>query len=647
MMKKIGILSLVPLVVGLLAITGWWAHIATLAQMDSPQVPMVFNAAAMLFMIGVALLFTDNPSRLAKEGQMALGLLICLIAGLTLTEDFLSMNLHIDELCSRCWLPDLNPHHGRMSVNTSVSFLLTGLTLIFLRIAHIKFFAVLTEVFIFLIFLISILCLTGYFLHLEFLYSWYSYTHMTLPSAGCLFVTSLVLWHAWRINPWSHALYKDREDTKIILLCSAVLLCVSLTVSLITFAKNIEMIVPVTVIAILLGLLILFTQMMPLVRRTVVAEKELRRTNKRLHDSEERYSLAFKGSQAGVWDWTVGSEHIFSSPYLKAILGYGDHEMPDTTTFYKKIIHPDDLEKIRKLTALHLADNTPFAIEFRIKTKEGGYRNFHAVGQAVYDDEGNAVRMVGSMRDITENKKVEKLKNEFVYLVSEELKSPVTAVRDTLASLLEDSNEIFSSHTEKLLKQASQNCERLFFLMNEILDLDNIESGKTKFKFKVTDIGAIVNEAITVNKAYADKNGLHIRLTQSVKDVKVDIDQELLLQVMTNLISNAIKFSPQDGEVSLAVVKRGEYVRVSVSDQGPGIPESMQPHIFHQYVHPEAAPSREKEGIVLGLKLSKAIIEKFGGTMSFLTSPMNGTVFYFDLPQSRETYPTSSAHRMP
>lgn len=643
MQKKVWVLSLAPLLVGILALTGWWAHLPQLIEMDFQQAPMVFNAAACFFMVGIALFLTTNHSRVASEVQIALGSLVCLIAVLTLGEDLLNLNLHIDELCVKCWVPDLNPHHGRMSSNTSLSFLLIGLTLIFLRMSQIKFLAMCNEIFIFLIFLISILGLTGYFLHMEVLYSWYSYTHMTFPSAICFLAISIVLWENWRSNPWSQALYQNREDTKIILLCSAVLLCVSLIVSLVTFAKNLQLIVPVTMLAILIGLLILRTQMMPLVRRAITAEKGLRRSNARLYESEERYALAFKGSQAGVWDWTVGSDHIFSSPYLKALLGYSEREMPDTATFFKQIIHPDDLEKLRKLTSLHLKQNVPFSIEFRVKTKEGGYRNFLAVGQAVYDEEGNPVRMVGSMRDITENKKIQKLKNEFVYLVSDELKSPIVSIRDTLASLLEDSNEIFSPRTEKLLKKARQNCERLFFLMNEILDVDNIETGKTKFKFTNQDIAAIVQEAIQQNKAYSEKNGIHLRLTQSVKGVKVDVDQELLLQVLTNLISNAVKFSPQDGEVALAVQKRGEYVRISVSDQGPGIPESVQPHIFHEYVHVESSPTREKEGIVLGLKLSKAIVEKFGGTMNFISSPLNGTTFYFDLPQSRENLSESRA----
>jgi PAS domain S-box-containing protein len=381
----------------------------------------------------------------------------------------------------------------------------------------------------------------------------------------------------------------------------------------------------------------------PLIRRMLSAEKDFRQTNNRLYESEERYSLAFKGNQSGVWDWNVGSKLIYSSPYLKALLGYAEHEMPNTVEFYHQITHPDDLEKILKLTELHLKKNVPFQIEYRLKTKSTGYRFFEVLGQAIQNDEGLPVRMVGSMRDVTENRKVEKLKNEFVSLVRNELKAPVNSIQESLDIIVNNSEEQLSPSVSKLLKRAKQNCERLSFLMSEILDIAKIESGKTKFKFKIEDIMQIVKAAIISRQVYAQKNGVHLRLTQAADNVKVNVDSELLLQVLTNLISNAVKFSPEGGEVTIAVARRENFVRVAVTDQGPGIPEKFQTQIFQEYVHVESAPAREGEGVLLGLKLSKAIIEEFGGAMSFLTTPKHGTTFYFDLPQAREnTVPSNN-----
>jgi PAS domain S-box-containing protein len=645
MMKRIWILSFLPLLVGLLAISGWWAHINSLIEFDYPNVPLVFNSAACFVMAGLALLFATNQSRLAKETQIALGLLIILFGASTLIEDLFNINLHVDELCMKCWLPDLNPHHGRMSPNTAFSFLLTGMTLIFLRYTKNKIVAMCTEISIFLIFLVSVLGLVGYLLKMEFLYSWYSYTRMTLGSAICFISISAVFWELWRSDPASVELYQNRQDVKILLLASAVLLCVSLTVGLASVATNFKLILPVTAAAILIGVMAMRWQVMPLIRRTLYAEKELRQTNKRLFENEERYVLAFKGSQSGVWDWTVGSKYIYSSPYLKALLGYAEHEMPDTVAFYHKITHPEDLDKVLKLNELHLSKNVPFKIQYRLKTKNSNYRTFEVIGQAIQDEEGNPVRMVGSMRDVTEHIKIEKMRDEFVSMVRDELKSPVNTIREAIGLILNNTEEDLTLPSIKLLKIAQQNGERLEFLMNEILDVAKIESGDTRFRFYPMDIMQAVQKAIVSSQNYAEKGGVLLRLTQ-VSDVQVNVDQELLLQVLTNLISNAIKFSPQGGEVTISVTRRNDFVRVAVTDQGQGIPEKFQAQIFQEYVHVESAPAREGQGVLLGLKLSKAIIEKFGGAMSFLTTPSHGTTFYFDLPLSRQnnTSPPTNLH---
>jgi PAS domain S-box-containing protein len=637
MMKRIWILSLLPIFVGLLAVSGWWAHIISFVTLDT-KVPMVFNCAVGFVLAGLALLFATNPSKFAKETQIALGLLICLVAAGTLSEDLFNLNFHLDELCVKCWAPSvyLSPHLGRMSMSMSSSFLMIGLTLIFLRFAYIKFLAMCSEVFIFLSFLIGVLGLFGDALNIDYMTGWYNYTRMPLSSSICLISISLALSLIWRNNPDAKKLYENAQDLKIVMISSAVLLCVSLTVGLASVSRDIQLIVPVTVATILIGIVMLRWTVRPLIRRMLSAEKELRQTNKRLYESEERYSLAFKGNQSGVWDWNVGSKFIYSSPYTKALLGYAEHEMPNTVDFYHQITHPDDLEKIVNLIDLHLKKNVPFKIEYRLKTKSTGYRFFEIIGQAIQNDEGVPVRMVGSLRDVTENRKVEKLKNEFVSLVRNELNAPVKSIQESLDIIVNNSEDQLSPSVLRLLKRAKQNCERLSFLMTEILDIAKIESGKTKFKFKIEDIMQIVKAAIIERQAYAERNGVHLRLAQAADNVKVNVDSELLLQVLANLISNAVKFSPEGGEVTIAVARRDNFVRVAVTDQGPGIPEKFQTQIFQEYVPSESAPVREGEGVLLGLKLSKAIIEEFGGAMSFLTTPKHGTTFYFDLPQARE-----------
>jgi PAS domain S-box-containing protein len=634
MFKKIWtLLSILTITVGFLDIAGWWNHIPSFVLIGSQfHIPLTFNAALCFIMAGIGSLCLLYPSKPANVVRVIMGIGILIFAALTISEDIFKMNLQIDQLCAKCWIPtEKNP--GRMSFNSSLCFILISIVMLSIAGTKKRFFGLTIEICIFLLLLISMLGILGYLLDMEFLYSWYGYASMTPVSSLCILFISIVLRGAWKNNPDYKIIYEGHEDQRIVLITCAILLCVSLVVGLVSISKNIHLIIPVGAITIICGLLLLRLMVMPIIHRAIAAESEMRRTNVRLINSEERYELAFKGSHAGVWDWKVGSEYIFSSPYLKALLGYAEHEMPDTVEFYSKVIHPDDLANVRKAIEDHLQKNVPYDIEYRLKTKISGYLWFHALGRAVRDEDGNPLRIVGSLMNISAQKKMEKLKADFTGLISTELKSPLTSIRSALGILLSDAMGVFPDTAKTILRNAKNNCDRLYYLLNEILDAENIESGKTKFRFKIVDVHDLIEESINVNKLYAEKNGIKLRMTQFVPGLSVSADPELLLQVMTNLLSNAIKFSPPHGEVKVIITQRGENVRIAVADQGKGIPEEFQAQVFQRYFHVDSSESNEGSNTVLGLKISKVIIEKFGGTMNFSSGPSQGTVFYFELPR--------------
>ncbi len=635
MPKKImTVLALFPLVAGLMTMLAWWGHVPFLLQLTPSQVPMSFNSGLCSFLSGVALLFSIHPATITQRVQIIFGLILLIMSGMTLSEDMFGMNLHIDELCVQCWLPDASPHPGRMALNTSLSFFFTGLALFLFPFAYKTIVAIVIEISIFLLFLFGVLGLTGYLLKMEFLYSWYSYTRMALLCSIGFVTTSIVLWGIWRESLWYEALYEGKQDTKIILLNAAILLSVALTVGLATFTDNLRLIFIVTTVSIMVGLFLLRLQVVPLVRRVINAEQELLRANKRLRDTEERYMLAIKGSHVGLWDWVVGSKQIFSSPYLKAMLGFAEHEMPDTVEFYRQSIHPEDLKKVSDLAEQHFLEHIPYEVEFRIKMKTGEYHWFLSVGQAVWDAEGNPTRMAGSMTDITERKNLEKLKDEFISIVSHELRTPLTSIRGALGLILGGKIGVSSDKAKSLIEIANNNCERLALLINDILDIEKIEAGKMNFHLKVVGIDQIVNEAIVANKIYAEKFDVSLHLLRSQPGVKVYADPDRLIQVLTNLISNAVKFSPTGGDVVIEITSDENRVRVSIADKGKGIPEEFRSHVFERFAQADVSTTREEGGTGLGLSISKAIIEKLGGTLDFESKLSEGATFYFELPQS-------------
>jgi PAS domain S-box-containing protein len=1184
MKRAWALLSVVPLSIGLCPILAWITGNPMLVRITADYLPIPFNPSCCFLLSGLALIIAVSHKKIAKRIQAILGLVLILLAGITFAEYICDSNFGLDEFFVKSWVKPNSSiiHPGRMAPNTSLAFILTGFTFLLLPVAHKKIVGIFVEILIFILFLISILGVSGYLLKMEFLYSWYSYTRMLFPSALNFLCLSVALAGIWRSDPASTALYQGREDTRIMLLSSAILLCMALAITLTNFAslfqrqnfqvgeslqqlvsargayfesevmmavhemdvirgnslfqqeivrqnqnptpapgnfsiqenslsvpltanfqpilklfiaegfsgvsvydaagkqiattgsfiqsaefnvkketvsgfinivwnngwflqvasniitddkksgllvvewplKNVDKefakesvesmtgdiqicipddnavntvcysqrqgtvnkfpqkidnkftpvhyalrdgspqlisaynehykrvlaaymsvktlgidiiasreiseiyhpiivglysMTPIILFAILIGLVLLRLQVIPLVRRVIDAEKRLLTINKRLQDSEQRYALAVRGSNIGLWDWELSQDMVFYSPYFKGMLGYNDSEFKNTLESFKSILHPDDYDRVFDLVQQHFTNQSPFDCEYRLRRKTGDYHWFHAVGQALWDDQGNPTRMAGSLaditerkraeqrlaaqfavirilseaqnleevaakilqalcerlewefgslwmvdshanlircigiwhqpfldaralgqatmnlqlpmgvgmagrvwetaqqlwvydiaadknfsnvqeakeagihsafsfpimvqnkvlgvvefltkqrqtpdeamlkmmsaitaqagqfiqrkiaessfrenenyktaileaasdsimtinehggilsynprtteifdyapnelknknidlllpdlskklkhfvgklaaefiavrkngenfpseitlsrmylakqnvfvciiRDITERKKVEKLKNEFVSVVSHELRTPLTSIRGSLGLLLGGTVGDYTEKARKLLNIANSNCDRLLLLINDILDIEKIEAGKMDFHLTHVDLVELIQDCVEANKMYAEKFAVKINLVQYDKDVVVYADPGRLMQVITNLISNAVKFTSPNGNVDLSVIQRGEVVRVTVTDYGPGVPENFRATIFQKFSQADSSSARDQAGTGLGLSISKAIIEKFAGTINFTSVPNKETIFYFDLPKWR------------
>lgn len=271
-------------------------------------------------------------------------------------------------------------------------------------------------------------------------------------------------------------------------------------------------------------------------------------------------------------------------------------------------------------------------IELIMRFKNGTSRDVIVDGQNIINSEGKMLGAVIVIHDVTELKNTEKLKNEFVSIVSHELRTPLTSIRGSLGLLVSGIMGEFPEKSKKLITIANNNCERLLLLINDLLDIDKIEAGKMDFQLKVVDLSKIVSETIDANKMYAEKFGVSIKFITPELTVQVDVDSSRLMQVLSNLISNACKFSPTGDNVTIRIKPMNTFVRVSVSDNGPGIPQEFHSRIFHKFSQADSSATRGKGGTGLGLNISKIIIEKLGGTLDFDTNQTDGTTFYFDLP---------------
>lgn len=239
----------------------------------------------------------------------------------------------------------------------------------------------------------------------------------------------------------------------------------------------------------------------------------------------------------------------------------------------------------------------------------------------------------GIVADITERQKVDRVKSDFISTVSHELRTPLTSILGSLGLVTGGTAGVLPPQAKSLVEIAHKNSERLVRLINDILDVEKIESGKMDFQLKPVRLMPVVAAAIESNRAYAEKFGVSLQLESGLPEAVVDADADRLTQVLTNLLSNGAKFSPKGQVVTVSVVRKGPSIRVSVADKGPGIPEEFRPNIFNKFAQADTSDTRQKGGTGLGLSISKALIERMGGRLGFETALNAGSTFFFDLPE--------------
>lgn len=1158
MIKRVlwALTGLVIIVLGLSIIFGCWKHIFTLVLPESSDYLMVCYIGCSFLLCGLGINCCAFTVKWVAKLQIVLGSVLIVSSVLVLSQDIFSIYYDLNQfIIKNGWTPTAIPFQ-HLTLNTALGFILSGMIFIMLPYAYKKWVAITVECSIFLLFLLGILSVIGHFIRIEFLYDWYQYISMSIITAMGFAMVGIVLWAIWRNSPYSVQLYRGKEDQKITILSSIILLFISLVVGLASFItlanqqielirhtfeqtlqakksvliaavtqatnefsaiennlllaptnlhqgtltqvgicekffiaegfsgvlildsqkrvvekrgvlindpdvivrlaipKQVELfwkngwyirisndvvmsgkgiyhvtaeralmsvdnsfkeietlgktsamgvcaladnnqaicfpsrfvkmpvhvslnnenqqlpinfafsgkvgttttydfthhrvlaayspvgqlglgmvlkidmselyapimeklrvVLPFVLIAVLIGLLLLRLEVIPLIQRIFRAERDLMKSNELLTESEKRYELAVRGSNSGLWDWAVGTDNIFYSPYLKNMLGYTNEELPNSLQAFTEHLHPDDAKRVSHAIEEHLLYHVPYNIEYRLKRHSGEYHWFQAVGQAEWDAAGQAIRMAGSLidindrkvteqrlatqyivtqilseiisiedavpkviqaickglhwsygaiwlvntaekhldymgfwhhhalqiqdfiqatkdtlpvfgvskvgqvwstgkfywvqdiatetnmpvaqnalyagfssafffpillqnrvfgvmeffnahmdspdekllqmmaaigpqigqfiqrkrmekelrdsethktailhsasdsiitmnnkgfivsfnlqtekmfgfrhaelarkniyeiipglekrlnaligepptefiglqkdgtsfsvelaisgmdmhqqtlvviiRDITERKRIETLKNEFVSVVSHELRTPLTSIRGSLGLILGGAVGTFSEKAAKLLNIANNNCERLLHLINDILDIEKIEAGKMNFHLQQINIIDLIKESIATNQPYADKYNVKVKLADSVREAWVNVDPDRLMQVMANLISNAVKFSSTGGVVIIDVQSTPYKVWVAVIDNGQGIPEEFQSRIFQKFSQADSTNTRVKGGTGLGLSICKAIIEKLEGKIGFVSKPQIGSTFYFELP---------------
>lgn len=244
----------------------------------------------------------------------------------------------------------------------------------------------------------------------------------------------------------------------------------------------------------------------------------------------------------------------------------------------------------------------------------------------------DGMHVVAVLRDISEREKAERVKDQFLSTVSHELRTPLTSIVGSLGLLRGGTSGELSPGIQRLLVIAENNAKRLIRLVNDLLDMEKFESGQMSFEFEPIDLRDCAAKALDAMRGLAREERVELVLRQDDVPVMVRGDADRLIQVMTNLLANAVRFTPEGKTVTLEVRRRASHAEATILDQGPGIDEELRGRLFTRFAQSMQAPAGTSRGTGLGLAISREIVRNHGGSIWYEPAPGGGSAFSFDLP---------------
>jgi PAS domain S-box-containing protein len=362
------------------------------------------------------------------------------------------------------------------------------------------------------------------------------------------------------------------------------------------------------------------------------------RARQRLIEAIQQYSArqeaVFDSTQDGMITLNPSGSIESVNRAAERMFGWTRHELSRRDVSLLMEIAPGEGTFLRRLAE---EGTTGRAREIVAKRRDGAtFEAEVALGSMKLRD---GEHLVAAVRDVTDRKQAERLKEEFVSTVSHELRTPLTSIAGALGLMESGAAGALPEKANRLVYIAKTSSERLVRLINDLLDVEKIASGQVHFDLQPLDATTAARRAVEGVNALAAERQVVIRLEAPSEPLMVRGDMDRLIQVFTNLLSNAVKFSPDGETVDFVLVSRDRRVRVIVRDRGPGVPESFRGNIFGKFAQADSSSARAKSGTGLGLAISKEIVERHHGRIRLVSPPSEGAVFEVELPQITETAP--------
>jgi signal transduction histidine kinase len=429
----------------------------------------------------------------------------------------------------------------------------------------------------------------------------------------------------------------DRHAAFGFVLLSVIPLCVRLVLLGTTLSTAMSLMVAAFLVIVSSSIDRLHAQIVDLVTARVDADSHLSELQAAQADVQAlngRLTMATEAAKLGVWEWDLRNNQLLWDARMYEIYALPHDVTPDYDS-HRRRIHPHDVARLDAGLYALRSGVREFAEEFRILWPDGTERFIRTAAKIQHDHTGREQRIVGVNWDITDVKRLERLKSEFVSIVSHELRTPLTSIRGSLGLIAGGTAGQIPEKAQQLVRMADRNAERLAALIDDLLDMDKIESGRLVLNLQAQPLMPLIEQAVDANAGYAHMRKVDLKI-ESRCDATIQVDTLRFLQVMANLLSNAAKFSPPESHVSIAATRVERRVRVEVSDLGPGISPEFQDQIFSKFAQGDSSDARAKGGTGLGLAISKALIEQMHGSIGYRVQTPRGTKFFIELPEFEE-----------
>lgn len=639
--KATGRIGLGLCLLGMGVLCGWLFHIESLRSVLPGLVSMKVNTALAFILVGIGF---RSPSR-----GLVLMWPVLVIASATAAESLFLGPIGIDEWLVKDHTTNVFP--GRMGLNTALCFAaIAGAGLLHRKrilpgVAH--GMAALACA-------IAFIAFAGYLLSAEKLIGLASYTPMALHTTLGMMAATVGSWGLRSKSGWVSHVVSDEIGGELIRIAIPFAVLVPMVGAVLRLKGQergwygtefgLAMFATLNVVAFSTFILWMGAKLNRVGTARRHIQEELQKANDTLEHrveertlqlahAEARTRMAVEGANIGIWHWDSVTDLLEMSGNARTILGVLPEARPSMREILSRVPRAER-HIVTKAAKDAIEQHLDYEVTFHLLDANGSLRWIFTKGQAQAGQKDSYPPLEGIVWDITEREAADRMKHEFVSVVSHELRTPLTSIHGALRLLEGGIGGRLPEEASSLISIASSNCQRLILLVNDILDMEKIQAGRMEYHLTDLDMRKLLTDSLDQLRTFSNQCHVGMELAMDDQPAPFRGDGIRVMQILSNLLSNALKFSPSGGVVQIGLERLSGKVRVFISDEGQGIPEEFRPRIFTPFTQANTGSGRSQGGTGLGLCITKSLVEGMGGTLGFESEVGKGSTFWFEFESS-------------